>query len=75
MKKTSIYLGLELDRRLARFAAARGISKAEAIRRSIEHEVAGTSRPRITAIGIAEGPGDVATNDERYLLESNFGRD
>jgi predicted transcriptional regulator len=75
VKKTSIYLDPELDRKLTRFAAAQGISKAEAIRRSIEREVSKTRRPRIRAIGVVEGPGDVSENDERYLLETDFGRD
>ncbi len=74
MKKTSIYLEPELDRALARYAKAQGISKAEAIRRSVTATVANTPRPRITAIGVAEGPGDISENDERYLLEG-FGRD
>jgi predicted transcriptional regulator len=75
VKKTSIYLDPELDRKLTRFAAARGISKAEAVRRSIEQVVDGAPVPRIRAIGIAEGPGDVSENLEQYLLESDFGRD
>jgi predicted transcriptional regulator len=75
VKKTSIYLEPELDRALARYAAARGISKAEAIRRAISDVVDSTPRPRITAIGVGEGPGDVAENHDRYLLEGDFGRD
>jgi hypothetical protein len=75
MKKTSIYLDAELDRRLTRYAAARGISKAEAIRRSIEREVARAPRPRIRAIGVINGPGDVSDNVDRYLTETGFGED
>lgn len=73
-KKTSIYLDRELDLALARYASSHGISKAEAIRRAVADIVATAPRPRITAIGVANGPGDIAANDERYLLEG-FGRD
>jgi hypothetical protein len=73
VKKTSIYLDPELDAAVARHAAEHGISKAEAIRRAIAASVRDTPRPRIKAIGVAHGPGDVADNIERYLLESDFG--
>ena len=75
MKKTSIYLDPELDRKLTRFAAARGISKAEAIRRAVERAIDGTPRPRISAIGVMEGPGDLSQNVDRYLAETGFGED
>jgi Ribbon-helix-helix protein, copG family len=75
VKKTSIYLEPELDRALARHAAAQGISKAEAVRRAVAAAVANTPRPRIQAIGVIEGPGDVAENIERYLAEGDFGRE
>lgn len=76
VKKTSIYLDVDLDRALARHAAARGISKAEAIRRAIADVVdVPEPRPRIKAIGVIDGPGDLAENIERYLAESDFGRD
>ena len=74
VKKTSIYLNAELDHVLARYATAHGISKAEAVRRAVASLAAEAPRPRITAIGVAEGPGDIAENDELYLLEG-FGRD
>lgn len=73
VKKTSVYLEPELDRALARHAAAQGISKAEALRRAVAAAVATTSRPRITAIGVGAGPGDVAGNIDRHLAESGFG--
>ena len=73
MKKTSIYLEPELDRALARLAAARGTTKAETIRQVLAAAVAGAPRPRITAIGVGEGPGDVADNVDRYL--ARFGED
>lgn len=68
MKKTSIYLDPELDLAIARLAEAQGISKAEAIRRAVARAVAGRSpRPRITAIGVGEGPGDVVDRFDDYL--------
>jgi hypothetical protein len=76
VKKTSIYLDAEQDRALARYAARRGISKAEAIRRAVADIVSEPElRPRIKAIGVIKGPGDISENIERYLAESDFGRD
>ncbi|HEU5224927.1 MAG TPA: CopG family transcriptional regulator, partial [Actinomycetota bacterium] len=62
MKKTSLYLDPETDRALERLARARGITKAEAIRRALDEAVRQVDRPRISAIGVGEGPGDVAGN-------------
>ena len=67
MKKTSLYLEPELDRALDQLAAQEGVSKAEAIRAALRKAVADVHRPRITAIGVGEGPGDVADNVDRYL--------
>ena len=67
MKKTSLYLEPELDRALDQLAAQEGVSKAEAIRGALRKAVADVHRPRIRAIGIGEGPGDVADNVDRYL--------
>ena len=73
MKKTSIYLQPELDHALEALAAGQGVTKAEAIRRALSQAVAGSPRPRITAIGVGEGPGDVADDLDRHLAESGFG--
>jgi predicted DNA-binding protein len=73
VKKTSIYLEPELDRALSRRAEATGVTKAELIRETLRRSVS-TGRPRITAIGVIEGPGDVADNVDAYLAEG-FGRD
>jgi predicted transcriptional regulator len=73
MKKTSLYLEPELDEALARLAAERGVTKAEAIRDALRTAVGGVQRPRVTAIGIAEGPGDVAGDIDRHLRETGFG--
>lgn len=75
MKKTSLYLEPELDRALARVAAVEGRSKADLIREALAARVEGSSRPRITAIGVGSGPGDVADNVDRYLDETDFGVD
>lgn len=75
MKKTSIYLDPELDRALGRLARAQGITKAEAVRRALARAVTDTPRPRVEAIGIGAGPGDVADDVDRQLAETGFGRD
>lgn len=67
MKKTSIYLEPELDLAIARKAELEGITKAEAIRRAIAQAVQGRERPRITAIGVGEGPGDLSARHDEYL--------
>ena len=38
-----------------------------AIRAALRKAVAEVHRPRISAIGVGEGPGDVADNVDRYL--------
>jgi hypothetical protein len=73
VKKTSLYLEPELDRALTRLAAEEGVTKAELIRRTLDAAVAGLSRPRISAIGIGEGPGDVADDTDRHLADTAFG--
>lgn len=74
MKKTSLYLDPETDRALERLARARGITKAEAIRRALDDAVRQVERPRISAIGVGEGPGDVAGNVDRHLDATRFGQ-
>jgi predicted transcriptional regulator len=67
MKKTSLYLEPDLDRALDQLAEQQGVSKAEAIRTALRQAVAGLDRPRIQAIGVGEGPGEVARNADKYL--------
>ena len=68
LKKTSLYLDPDVDRGLARIAARQGVTKAEAIRQILAREVAARGRqPRITAIGLAEGPGDLVDNIDKYM--------
>lgn len=73
MKKTSIYLEPELDRALARLAAAEGVSKAELIRETLRRAVDGRTQPRLKAIGVGSGPGWISSDVDRALRESGFG--
>jgi predicted transcriptional regulator len=73
VKKTSLYLEPELDAALARLAESQGLTKAEAIRRALSDAVASASRPRIRAIGVGNGPGDVADDVDRHLAQTGFG--
>jgi len=73
MKKTTVYLEPELDRALDRLAAQRQLSKAEVIRRALRDAASSARRPRITAIGVADGPGDVADDIDRHLAKTGFG--
>jgi predicted transcriptional regulator len=73
MNRTTIYLDPGTDRALARLARSEGISKAEAVRRAIAKALEQAPRPRISAIGVGEGPGDVADDVDRHLAESGFG--
>lgn len=74
MKKTTVYLEPKLDHALDRLAAQRRVSKAEVIRAALWEATRHVERPRITGIGLAHGPGDVADNVDRHLAETGFGR-
>ena len=73
MKKTTIYLEPELDRAMSRLAAKQGVTKAEAIRAALRQAGSQVDRPRIRAIGVGRGPGDVADNVDRDLGVTGFG--
>jgi hypothetical protein len=73
VKKTSLYLDADLDRHLERAAAEDGVTKAAFIRRALRAAVADRPRPLIRAIGVSEGPGDVADDVDRHLAETGFG--
>lgn len=73
MKKTSLYIEPEIDAALTRIAEQRGITKAELIRRSLRDVAEAVPRPQISAIGIGEGPDDVAKDVDRHLAETGFG--
>lgn len=73
MKKTTVYLEPELDLALGRLATKRRVSKAEVIRDALRDATRHIERPRIAAIGVAHGPGDVADDVDRHLRETGFG--
>jgi predicted transcriptional regulator len=73
VKKTTLYVEPDLDRALTRLAADRGVSKAEAIRAALRDATEHIERPRIKAIGVGSGPGDVADDVDRHLAETGFG--
>jgi Ribbon-helix-helix protein, copG family len=73
-KKSSIYLEPELDRALTHAAARQKLSKAEFIRRTLSAAVGGETAARPRAIGVFDGPIDLATNAERYL-DDGFGEE
>jgi hypothetical protein len=73
----TIRLPPDLDRALESYAAKRGLSKAEAVRRAIAGWLPPEPRPgpfpRIRAIGVISGPGDVSSKHDLYLTEGDFG--
>jgi predicted transcriptional regulator len=73
VKKTTLYLEPDVDRALGRVAESRGVTKAEVIRTALRDVARGLERPRIRAIGLAHGPGDVADNVDEHLAETGFG--
>lgn len=73
LKKTSLYLEPEVDAALTRLAEQKGISKAELIRRALRETAAGAPRPKIAAIGVGAGPGDVSEDIDRHLADTGFG--
>lgn len=73
MKKTSVYLEPELDRAVAELAQRSGISKAEAIRQALREAVRDVPARRITAIGVFDGPRDLAERVDDHLTDSGFG--
>jgi hypothetical protein len=73
VKKTSVYLDTDVDLALDRLAAAEGVTKAAIVRRALEREAKRAPRPRITALGVGSGPGDVADNVDEHLRQTGFG--
>jgi hypothetical protein len=71
MKKTSLYIDPEVDRALARRAAAEGVTKAELVRRVLAAAV--VERPRPLARGVFEGARDLGAEADRHLIETGFG--
>lgn len=73
VKKTSLYLDPDVELALERLAVAEGVTKAEIVRRALAKEAQRSPRPRITAIGVGAGPGDVADNVDEHLRDTGFG--
>jgi hypothetical protein len=74
VKKTSLYLDPDVDAALTRIARQRDITKAELIRQALGDVAATEERPRLTAIGVGHGPGDVSSDVDRHLEETGFGK-
>jgi hypothetical protein len=72
MKKTSLYLDPQVDRALARRAAAEGITKAELIRRTLAEAAKPAERPK-PAKAVFAHSGDVSGDVDRALAETGFG--
>jgi hypothetical protein len=72
MKKMSIYVDPEVDYALTRRAARERTTKAALIRAALA-EAAAVPPPRPQGVGIFKGPGDLATNMDKYL--EGFGED
>lgn len=73
MKKTSLYIDPEVDRILARRAAAEGITKAEFVRRVLAAAACEEPCPRPRARGVFEGARDLGSESERHLADTGFG--
>jgi hypothetical protein len=71
VEKTTVYLTVELKRRIAATARARGCSEAAVIRTAIEQY---TERPRPRAPLFASGDPDFAANVDDILAQG-FGED
>jgi hypothetical protein len=73
VKKTSIYVDPEVDRALARRAAAEGTTKAALIREALA--AAGTpaaAKPR--GCGAFDGPDDLSQDIDGHLAKTSFGQ-
>jgi hypothetical protein len=73
VKKTSIYIDPEVDRALARRAAAQGTSKAAVIRDALAQAGAAAALARPRAAGVFDGPGDLSQDVDGHLAGTDFG--
>ena len=73
MRKTSIYLDDDVDAALTYRALREHRSKADVIRAALRAAADEGARPRPRAIGVFEGPGDLASRVDEYLAETGFG--
>jgi hypothetical protein len=75
MNKRTNRSASETDRAPDGRPAAQGVAKADLIPADLRDAARQNGPRRITAIGVARGPGDVADNVDRDLAETGFGRD
>jgi len=71
VKKTSIYIDPEVDRALARRAAAQGTTKAAVIRDALARAGEAVAKPR--GCGVFDGPGNLSQDVDGYLNRTGFG--
>ena len=73
VKKTSIYIDPEVDRALARRAAAQGTTKAAVIREALAQAGAAGALAKPRASGVFDGPGDLSHDVDGHLARTGFG--
>ena len=73
MKKTSVYIEPDVDVALARRAAAEGTTKAALIRQALRDAAARSMRVKPRALGVFDGPADLAAHADEHLARSGFG--
>ena len=73
MRKTSIYIGEEVDVALSRRAAREGTTKAELIRTALREAARSALHVRPRAAGVFDGPPDLAEHADAHLVDSGFG--
>jgi hypothetical protein len=74
MKKTSLYLDPDVDRALARRAAAEGTTKAALIRDALAAAATQSHHAKPRANGVFDGPGDLSEDVDGYLDRTGFGQ-
>jgi predicted transcriptional regulator len=74
MRKTTVYLDEESLRALKRLARRLKRPEAELIREAVRRFTTAEGRPASTSLGIADGPGNLASRVDE-LLDAGFGRE
>jgi predicted transcriptional regulator len=73
VKKISIYIDPEVDRALARRAAAQGTTKPALIREALAQAGAAGALARRPAAEVFDGPGDLSHDVDGHLARTGFG--
>jgi hypothetical protein len=73
VKKITVYIDPEVDRALARRAAAQGTTKAAVIREALTQAGAVGTRVKPRASGVFDGPGDLSRDVDCQLARTGFG--